>query len=104
MILILTQSPDQAMLEGASECEVRLRSADQIDSVLEWIESERIERIVWHKDGCSINPFALARALGRRRGPPLILAGSFHAHTRFWAERNGCTVAESLPAALAVEV
>lgn len=50
-----------------------------------------------------LNPFALARALGRLNGPPVWLVGALRREQRFWAERSGARVVERLEQATGIE-
>ena len=99
MILVLTE--DNPDLREAAEGEVSFRSIDSIDTVLGWVESEPIERIVIPYPATpNINPFSLARRLRKIHGPPVVLAGELRLDTQFWAERNGCEVARSVKDAI----
>jgi hypothetical protein len=81
--------------------QVSHRDAESIDAVLEWIESEPVEKIVipFPVDE-ALNPFSLARRLRAIHGPPVVLAGELRLDTQFWAERNGCEVARSVEDAI----
>jgi hypothetical protein len=81
--------------------QVSHRAAESIDDVLEWIESEPVERIVIpYPADEAVNPFALARRLKTIHGPPVVLVGEIRLDTQFWAERNGCEVARSVKDAI----
>ena len=99
MILVLAENkPD---LRGVAEDEVSFRNAEHVDSVLGWVESESIERLVIPYPATpNINPFSLARRLRKIHGPPVVLAGELRLDTQFWAERNGCEVARSVKDAI----
>jgi hypothetical protein len=99
LILILgEENPD---LHETAAGEISFRKADSIDTVLGWIESEPIERVVVpYPPKNNFNPFSLARRLKRIHGPPMVLAGELRLDTQFWAERNGCEVARSVEDAI----
>ncbi len=105
MILILSPpegDPDGEELDRNGG--VTRRPAGDVEDVLDWIATESFERIVvpWPCPG--FNPFSLSRRLRRFGGPPVVLTGELRPDTRFWAERNGCLVADRLGAALELEV
>lgn len=89
------------MILVLADKKVSHRDAESVDAVLEWIESEPVEKIVIPFPASeSINPFALARRLKAIHGPPVVLAGELRLDTQFWAERNGCEVARSVEDAI----
>ncbi len=108
MILILSPpAGDQGGEAPDRKGGVTRRPAGDVQTVLGWTATESFERIVipWPCPGCpGFNLFSLARKLRRSGGPPVVLAGELRPDTRFWAERNGCLVADGTRAALELEV
>jgi hypothetical protein len=99
--LILVLAEDNPDLREAAASEISFRRADSMETVLGWVESEPIERIVVPYPATdNLNPFSLARRLGKIHGPPVVLAGELRLDTQFWAERNGCEVARSVKDAI----
>lgn len=89
------------MILVLADKQVSHRDAENVDTVLEWIESEPVEKIVIPYPAIEpVNPFALARRLKAIHGPPVVLAGELRLDTQFWAERNGCEVARSVKDAI----
>lgn len=89
------------MILVLADNQVSHRAAESIDTVLGWIESEPVERIVIpYPVDEAVNPFSLARHIRAIHGPPVVLAGDIRLDTQFWAERNGCEVARSVEDAI----
>lgn len=100
--MILLVSPESAgRLQVSSPAQgVSRLSAASNRAILDRIAAEPVDRVVVTWPAGAVNPFALARTLRRRHGPPVVLAGSLRPDTRFWAERNGCQLSESVEANL----
>lgn len=103
MILELLVPGAEAAPPATAEQGLVQRPAADPDRLCAWIAEQPIERVVvaWPCPG--FNPFALARRLRQRSGPPLMLFGRLRPDTRFWAERNGCQVAATRAAAVGGE-
>ena len=89
------------MILVLADNQVSHRTAESVDTVLGWIESEPVEKIIIpYPADEAVNPFSLARRIRAIHGPPVVLAGELRLDTQFWAERNGCEVARSVEDAI----
>lgn len=96
MILLVVQENAVEVLALPESQEVCRMQASSIQDVIDRVEAHPVDRVVLPWPPGEVNPFALARTLRLRHGPPVTLAGRLRPDTRFWAERNGCQVIDDL--------